>query len=69
MMIHMRFSIVESEIWAIFVFNEDFVNDKVKIQEEGLGSIIMLGEKADLTVKIEQAKVKSYLKQRILKIK
>lgn len=39
----------------IFVFNEDFVNDKVKIQEEGLGSIIMLGEKADLTVKIEQA--------------
>ena len=40
---------------VIFVFNEDFVNDKVKIQEEGLGSIIMLGEKADLTVKIEQA--------------
>lgn len=39
----------------IYVFNEDFVNDKVKIQEEGLGSIIMLGEKADLTVKIEQA--------------
>lgn len=37
------------------MFNEDFVNDKVKIQEEGLGSIIMLGEKADLTVKIEQA--------------
>ena len=40
---------------VIFVFNEDFVNDKVKIQEEGLGSIIMLGEKADLTAKIEQA--------------
>lgn len=48
-------SIVESGDKAIFVFNEDFVNDKVKIQEEGLGSIIMLGEKADLTVKIEQA--------------
>ena len=40
---------------VIFVFNEDFVNDKVKIQEEGLGSIIMLGKKADLTDKIEQA--------------
>lgn len=48
-------SIGESGDKAIFVFNEDFVNDKVKIQEEGLGSIIMLGEKADLTVKIEQA--------------
>lgn len=48
-------SICESGDKAIFVFNEDFVNDKVKIQEEGLGSIIMLGEKADLTVKIEQA--------------
>lgn len=45
----------ESGDRVIFVFNEDFVNDKVKIQEEGLGSIIMLGEKADLTVKIEQA--------------
>ena len=48
-------SIGESGDKAIFVFNEDFVNDKVKIQEEGLGSIIMLGEKVDLTVKIEQA--------------
>ena len=48
-------SIGESGDKVIFVFNEDFVNDKVKIQEEGLGSIIMLGEKADLTVKIEQA--------------
>ncbi|MDU2829891.1 MAG: AAA family ATPase [Anaerococcus sp.] len=50
-----EFSIGESGDKAIFVFNEDFVNDKVKLQEEGLGSIIMLGEKADLTVKIEQA--------------
>ena len=48
-------SINDSGDKVIFVFNEDFVNDKVKIQEEGLGSIIMLGEKADLTVKIEQA--------------
>ncbi|MFM1539733.1 AAA family ATPase [Helcococcus ovis] len=48
-------SIGEAGDKVIFVFNEDFVNDKVKIQEEGLGSIIMLGEKADLTVKIEQA--------------
>lgn len=47
--------ISESGDKMIFVFNEDFVNDKVKIQKEGLGSIIMLGEKADLTVKIEQA--------------
>ena len=48
-------SINDSGDKVIFVFNEDFVNDKVKIQEEGLGSIIMLGKKADLTDKIEQA--------------
>lgn len=45
----------EVEDKKIFVFNEDFVNDKVKIQKDGLGSIVMLGEMADLTVKIDDA--------------
>lgn len=49
-------SISKPEDKVIFVFNEDFVNDKVKIKKDGLDSIIMLGEMADLTVKIEQAK-------------
>ena len=47
--------ISEVEDKKIFVFNEDFVNDKVKIQKDGLGSIVMLGEMADLTVKIDDA--------------
>lgn len=48
-------SISESDRNMIFVYNEDFVNDKVKIQKDGLGSIVILGERADLTLKIDQA--------------
>ena len=70
-------SINEFEDKVIFVFNEDFVNDKVKIQEEGLDSIIMLGEKANLTVEIEQAKeqlskekdIQGEIKQKIVEYK
>lgn len=39
----------------IFVFDEDFVNEKVKFKEDHLDTIIMLGEAADLAGKIEQA--------------
>lgn len=51
-------SISETDRNLIFVYNEDFVNDKVKIQKDGLGSIVILGERADLTVKIDQAEKK-----------
>lgn len=37
----------------IFVFDEDFVNANVRVQEDGLGSIVMLGEQAGLTELIE----------------
>lgn len=38
----------------IFVFNEDFVEHNVKIKEDGLETIVMFGEQADLEEKIEK---------------
>lgn len=32
----------------IFIFDEDFINENVRVQEDGLGSIVMLGEQAGL---------------------
>lgn len=43
----------EEEKAHIFVFDEDFVNINVRVQEDGLGSIVMLGEQAGLTELIE----------------
>ena len=40
----------------IFVFDEDFVNENVRVQEDGLGSIVMLGEQAGLAELISEAK-------------
>ena len=45
----------DDEKKRIFVFDEDFVNEKVKFKEDHLDTIIMLGEAADLAGKIEQA--------------
>ena len=39
----------------IFIFDEDFVNEKVKLKEDHLDTIIMLGQAADLAEKIELA--------------
>ena len=39
----------------VFIFDEDFVNENVRVQEDGLGSIVMLGEKAGLTYLIQVA--------------
>lgn len=48
-------SLSEAECANIFVFDEDFVTSSVRVEENGLGSIVMLGEQADLTMQIEQA--------------
>lgn len=32
----------------IFIFDEDYINENVRVQEDGLGSIVMLGEQAGL---------------------
>lgn len=39
----------------VYVFDEDYVNENVRIREDGLGTIVMLGEQVDLTDKIELA--------------
>lgn len=45
----------EAERTSIFVFDEDFIATNVRIEGNGLGSIVMLGEQVDLTAQIEQA--------------
>lgn len=40
--------LAEEDKTHIFVFDEDFVNKNVRIQEDGLNSIVMLGEQVDL---------------------
>lgn len=48
-------TLTEEEKAHIFVFDENFVNENVRIQEDGLGSIVMLGDQAGLTELIETA--------------
>ena len=50
-----KISLTDSEKKSIYVFDDDFVNENVRIQEDGLGSIVMLGEQADLSAQIEVA--------------
>lgn len=41
----------------IFVFDENYIDENVRLQQEHLDTIVMLGEAADLTKKIEIAKL------------
>lgn len=45
----------DAEKAHIYVFDEDFVTENVRVQEDGLGSIVMLGKQAGLTKLIEAA--------------
>ncbi len=45
----------DKEKASIVVFDEDFITANVRIERSGLGSIVMLGEQADLTEQIELA--------------
>lgn len=47
--------LTSEEKTKIHVFDENYVNEKVYLKEDGLGSIIMLGDKAKLTEDIEKA--------------
>ena len=40
----------------IFVFNEEYVNSKVKIQDNGLDAIVLLGDAANIDKKLQKAK-------------
>ncbi len=44
----------ETDKASIFVFDEDFISANVRIEGKGLGSIVMLGEQADLATQIEE---------------
>ncbi|MDD5918180.1 MAG: AAA family ATPase [bacterium] len=48
-------SLSSNEKDHIYVFDEDFVNENVRVQEDGLGSIVMLGEQAGLAEQISAA--------------
>lgn len=48
----------EEEKKHIFVFDEDFVDKNVRLQQDHLETIVMLGEAADLTEKIEKAETR-----------
>ena len=57
---------VNADEGEIFVFNEDYVDENVKVARDGLGTIVLLGEKVELQEKIdkcreEQKKAKAIL--------
>ena len=47
--------IIVSENDKIFVFNEEYIDNNVKIDGDGLGTIILLGSQVDLQTQIEAA--------------
>ena len=48
-------TISDDERKAIFVFDEDYTNSKVRLKEDGLGTIVMFGELGDIADKIKNA--------------
>ncbi|HEY0222645.1 MAG TPA: AAA family ATPase [Lactovum miscens] len=48
-------TLTEEEKKHIFIFNEDYVDKNVRLQQDHLETIVMLGQAADLTEKIEKA--------------
>lgn len=57
----------ETEKASIYVFDEDYVSKNVCIVGNKLESIVMLGEQADLTAQIEQAKSELELAEALVK--
>ena len=48
-------TLTDDEKSRVFVFDEEFVDQNVKLQEDGLNTIVMLGQQADLASQIIQA--------------
>lgn len=42
----------------IFVFNEDYINDKIAVQNDGLSAVILFGEQVEIDKQIEEANEK-----------
>lgn len=57
-------SLTDDDKKHIFVFNEDYIDKNIKLQEDHLNTIVLLGEAADLTDKITEAE-KALEKQRL----
>lgn len=53
----------------IFVFNEKFIEDCMKIEEDGLNTIVMLGEQVEIDKKIKATTIAIEEKMRILEEK
>lgn len=48
-------TLTEDEKARVFVFDEEFVDSNIKLQEAGLNTIVMLGHQVDLANQIQQA--------------
>lgn len=48
-------SLTDDDKKHIFVFDEDYIDKNIKLQEDHLNTIVLLGEAADLTDKITEA--------------
>ena len=46
---------VSADERTIYVFNEQYIQDNIRIKEEGLDTIVMLGQQVDLEEQIEKA--------------
>lgn len=45
----------DDQLHKIFVFNEDYIQNKVRLKEDGLGTIVMFGKQAELESLIDAA--------------
>lgn len=50
----------------IFVFNEDYINDKIAVQNDGLSAVILFGEQVEIDKQIEEANEKLEDYQRLI---
>lgn len=50
-----QLSFSDNELQHIFVFNEDYTQQNVRLRSDGLNTIVMLGEQGDLEEKIKTA--------------
>ena len=46
---------VDGQDFKVFVFNEEYVQSRVRLKEDGLGTIVVFGKQAELETQIERA--------------
>ena len=50
-------AISDAEKQSVFVFNEDFVRDQVRVEKDGINTIVMLGEQVEIDNQIKEKNV------------